>query len=181
MFDDALGAYRQLQRLHAAVNEHDARDIATLCAEDVVWDAPAATQPLRAREAVLRFHRDMRFRAIPDVRVELLDGPFHSTDRASIAVRLRMRGTMRGALSPPGFAPTGGPIAFDTAEFSYFENGLIARPIVMLDMLALARQIRAVPPQGSLAERAGIWLQRLAASRMRSRSALWRRTWHRDV
>ena len=158
-----------LERLHAAVNGHDAEAVAALCTEDVVWEDPAAPEPLRGREAVYRFHRDIMFRALPDVSIELLNGPYLSLDRAGVAVRLRITGTMTGPLTPPGFAPTGGPVAFETAEFSHFDGDLLARHTVVLDMLGLARQIGAVPTPGSLAERFSVWLQHLAARRARRR------------
>jgi len=103
------------------------------------------------------------FRAIPDVRIELVDGPYLSLDGAGAAVRLRISGTMTGPLTPPGFAPTGGPVEFETAEFSRFDSELLARHSFVLDMLALARQIGAVPKAGSSAERIGVWLQHIAA------------------
>jgi predicted ester cyclase len=156
-----------LERLHAAVNAHDAQAVAALCCEDVVWEDPAAPEPLRGREAVYRFHRDIMFRAIPDVRIELVDGPYLSLDGAGVAVRLRISGTMTGPLTPPGFAPTRGPIEFETAEFSHFDGGLLAHHVVVLNMLGLARQIGAVPKAGSLAERIGVWLQHMAARRAR--------------
>jgi predicted ester cyclase len=156
-----------LEHLHAAVNAHDAQAVAALCCEDVVWEDPAAPEPLRGREAVYRFHRDIMFRAIPDVRIELVDGPYLSLNRAGVAVRLRISGTMTGPLTPPGFAPTGGPIEFETAEFSHFDGGLLAHHVVVLNMLGLARQIGAVPKVGSLAERIGVWLQHMAARRAR--------------
>jgi predicted ester cyclase len=164
---DARFARHVLEPLHAAVNAHDAQAVAALCCEDVLWEDPAAPEPLRGREAVYRFHRDIMFRAIPDVRVELIDGPYLSPDGAGVAVRLRISGTMTGSLTPPGFAPTGGRIEFETAEFSHFDDGLLARHAVVLNMLALARQIGAVPKAGSLAERVGIWLQHIAARRAR--------------
>jgi hypothetical protein len=67
------------------------------------------------------------------VRVELIDGPYFAHDNAAIAVRLRLSGTMTGALTPPGFAPTGGALSFETAEFSRFENGLLARSPIAED------------------------------------------------
>ena len=104
---DETFARHFLQRLHAAVNAHDASAIAALCTEDVVWEDPAAAQTLRGRDAVLRFHRDVMFPALPDVRVELVDGPYLALDDdTGVAVRLRISGTMTGALNPPGFAPT---------------------------------------------------------------------------
>lgn len=166
---DEASASRVLERLHAAVNAHDAAAVAALCAEQVVWSDPAAPEPLRGRDAVFRFHRDVMFRAIPDVQIEVIEGPYRSTDGTRVAVRLRIRGTMTGPLTPPGFGPTGGPIAFETAEFSHIEAGLIARQTVVLDMLDLARQISAVPKADSLAGRIGVWLQRVASRRLRRR------------
>lgn len=166
---DASFARSFLERLHAAVNAHDAEAVAALCGENVVWKDPAAPEPLRGREAVCRFHRELMFLALPDVRVELIDGPYIALDGMSVAVRLRVRGTMTGPLTPPGFAPTGQAIEFETAEFSSFEGDLLARHTVVLDMLGLARQIGAAPRAGSFAERVGVWLQHLAARRARPR------------
>lgn len=110
------------------------------------------------------------FRALPDVRIELIDGPYLALDGTGVSARLRISGTMTGPLVPPGFAPTDSPLVFETAEFSRFENGLLARHTVVIDMLGLARQIGAVPAAGGLGERIGLWGQHLAAlfSRVRS-------------
>lgn len=166
---EAPFARRFLEKLHAAVNAHDACAIAALCCEDVVWEDPAAPQTLHGREAVYKFHRDIMFRAIPDTQVELIDGPYLSLDGAGVAARLRIRGTMTGPLTPPGFAPTGGLVEFETAEFSHIKDGLLARHTVILDMLDLARQIGAVPPAGTLVARIGVWMQHVAAYWTRSR------------
>jgi predicted ester cyclase len=162
-------ARRFLQQLHAAVNRHDAAAVAALCAPDVVWHDPAAPQPLRGREAVYRFHRDSMFRALPDVNVAIVDGPYLSLDRRSVAARLRIKGTMTGPLAPPGFAPTGGALEFETAEFSHFDGELLIRHTVVLNWLFVARQIGAVPKDGTIAARVGLWLQHLAADRARRR------------
>ncbi|MEO8179522.1 MAG: ester cyclase [Deltaproteobacteria bacterium] len=156
-----------LGRLHAAVNARDAKAVATCCAENIVWDDPAAQQPLQGREAVYRFHRDGMFRSIPDVHIELVDGPYLSPDGSRVAVRLHISGTMLGPLEPPGFAPTGAPIEFETAEFSELASGLLVRHRVVLDMLALARQIGAAPEAGGFADRANVWLQHFLAWRSR--------------
>ncbi|MDZ4802485.1 MAG: nuclear transport factor 2 family protein [Bryobacteraceae bacterium] len=160
---DAEFATGFIERLLHAVNTHDAQAVAELCAEDVVWEDPAAPETLRGREAVLLFHRDVMFRAIPDVRIELADGPHLAVDGRSLAMLLRIRGTMTGPLVPPGFAPTGGPVEFETAEFSRFSGGLLASHKVVLNMLDLARQIRAVPGPGSFGDKIGVWLQRVVA------------------
>ncbi len=164
---DADFARDFLHRLHTAVNAHDAEGVASLCSEEVLWDDPAAPVPLRGRDAVRNFHRDTMFRAIPDVRVKVIDGPYLSLDGTGAAVRLRISGTMTGPLIPPGFGPTGGVIEFETAEFSHFAGDLLDHHSVVLNMLELARQIGAVPKTGSLGERMGIWLQRLSAGRTR--------------
>ena len=132
---DAAFARDFLARLHASVNSHDAAAVAALCCEDVLWDDPAAPGPLHGREAVRRFHADTMLRALPDVRVEMIDGPYLALDRQGVSARLRISGTMTGPLVPPGFAPTNGPIVFETAEFSRFEGGLLSRHTVILDML----------------------------------------------
>jgi steroid delta-isomerase-like uncharacterized protein len=150
-------------RVGAAVNAHDADAIADLCTEDVIWSDPAAPAPLHGRKAVRDFHRNVLFRAVPDVRYELVDGPYLSLDGARAAVRSRFTGTMTGPFEPPGFAPTGHPIEFVTAEFWEFERGRLARETVILDMLSLARQIGAIPQSGGPAERVMVVLQRLSA------------------
>ncbi|MEQ8743009.1 ester cyclase [Parasphingorhabdus sp.] len=152
-----------LTLLHAAVNGHDAAAVAAMCCEDVTWDDPAASTPLRGRDAVYRFHHETMFRALPDVRMELIDGPYLALDGTGVSARLRISGTMTGPLAPPGFAPTGGALVFETAEFSRFNGGLLSHHTVIIDMLGLARQIGAVPPSGGLGERIGLWGQHLAA------------------
>lgn len=121
------------------------------------------------RAAVLGFHRDIMFPALPDTHIELIDGPYVAVDGRGVATRLRISGTMTGPLAPPGFAPTGGHLSFETAEFSQFEGGLLARHTVILDMLDLALQIGAVPKPGSFADRVGVWMRHVAASWARNR------------
>jgi predicted ester cyclase len=133
----------------------------------VQWIDPAAGGQLNGREAVRHFHREVMFRAIPDVRLRLIDNPLISDDGSSVAVRVAISGTMTGPLVPPGFAPTGHAIAFESAEFSMLRDGLLLRHTVVLDMLDLARQIGAVPRAGSLGDRVGRTLQHVTAWWMR--------------
>lgn len=163
---DESFALRFLEELYAAFNVHDADAIAALCSENVVWEDPAAPLPLHGSEAVRRFHRDVMFRSLPDVRITVLDGPYLSLDCTGLAVRLRIEGTMEGPMS--GFAPTGGPLHFETAEFSHFEGSLLAHHVVVLDRLTMATQIGAVPKAGGFSDRVGKWFQHLAAWRARS-------------
>ena len=167
---DMAVARRFVARLHGAVNAHDADGIAALCTEDVEWNDPAAVRPLRGRAAVAEFHRLGMFRAVPDVRIEVTDGPYVLMDGSGIAVRASIAGTMSGPLDPPGFAATGTRVEFQTAEFSLIRDGLLARHSVILNMLELARQIGAFPDAGSLGERLGVAVQHASASVMRRRA-----------
>ena len=168
---DAPFALGFLQRLHAAANAHDPEAVAALCSAGVIWEDPAAPHTLRGRDAVLAFHRDIMFAALPDSHIELIDRPYLALDGTGVAARLRISGTMIGSLTPPGFAPTGGHLAFETAEFSQFENGLLARHTVIMNMLEVARQIGAVPQAGTLGDRVGVWMQHVAAFWARARQA----------
>ena len=160
-----------LDRLRVAINSQDADRLASLCTEDVVWEDPGAPEPLRGREAFRDYHRKVLFRAFPDAQVELVDGPYVSLNGTKAAARWRFVGTMLGPVEPPGYAPTGTRIAFETAEFYEFRDGLLSRGAVVMDMLGVGRQIGLIPKPGSFSERIGIFLQRLAARRRRSRRA----------
>lgn len=164
---DERAARELLERLYAAVNAHDAAEVAASCSADIVWEDSAAPGPLYGRDAVYRFHRDLLFRSLPDVRVTLMDGPYFAREGTEVAARLRVSGTMTGPLDPPGFSPTGERIEFETAEFSRIEDGLLVRHHVVLDMLSLARQIGAAPPAGSAMDRVNVWLQRVRAWHLR--------------
>lgn len=152
-----------LRRFHGAVNAHDGSAVAALCHENVIWVDPAATHTLHGRDEVQRFHEDTMFPALPNARVELIDGPYLSLIDDSIAVRLRISGRMEGGLNPPGFAATNQNLSFETAEFSTIVDGLLARHIVVLNMLDLARQIGAIPEAGTAGDRIGVWLQHVSA------------------
>ena len=152
-----------VKRLGEAIDAHDADAIAALCSEDVIWLDPATPQPLHGRAAVCAFHRDGLFRAIPDVHFEIVDGPYFAQEGQRVAVRTRLGGTMTGPLAPPGFAPTGRHVEFETAEFWVFDGELLSRNTVVLDMLALARQIGAVSAPGSFGERMMVQFQHLMA------------------
>ena len=62
---DASFARQFLHRLHAAVNAHDWSTLASLCCEDIVWEDTAAPATLHGRAAVLDFHRNIMFQALP--------------------------------------------------------------------------------------------------------------------
>ena len=77
------------------------------------------------------------------------------------------RGTMSGALDPPGYAPTNGAVEFRGVDVWEFKDGLISYWDGIYDVAGIGRQISALPAPGSRAERIGARLQRLTAKRMR--------------
>lgn len=81
------------------MNAHDVSAIAALCCDDIVWKDPAAPETPHGRDAVLRFHRDIMFPALPDTRIGLLGGPYLALEGGGVVARLRISGTMTGLLS----------------------------------------------------------------------------------
>ena len=74
-----------------------------------------------------------------------------------------MEGTHRGALDPPGFAPTGRTMRVEGIDQWAMRDGRIARYRAFYDMTDVARQLGIVPAPGSRAERGMVALQRLQA------------------
>jgi hypothetical protein len=102
------------------------------------------------------------FPALPNARVERIDGPFLSVAGGAIAVRLRIWPD-GGSPHAAGLRAYHRILSFETAEFSTFEDGLLAWLVVVLNMLDLARQIGAAPEAGTPGDRIGVWLQHVSA------------------
>jgi hypothetical protein len=68
---------------------------------------------------------------------------------------------MGGRLDPPGYAPTNSPVEFHGVDVWEFNEGVITRWEGTYDVLAIARQIGALPPAGSGGKRIGALLQRI--------------------
>ena len=109
------------------------------------------------------------FPALPDAHVELIDGPYLSLDGMGVAVRLRIRGTMTGPLTPPGFAPTNSPVIFETAEFSRFEHGRLAHHVVVLTCWTWRDRSVRCPVTARVGAHFGLWLQHMTAFWARAR------------
>ncbi len=114
-----------------------------------------------------RFHREGMFCALPDVTIELIDGPYMAATGSGIARIAGIRGTMVGPLEPPGFGPTGRRMVFETAAFSQLKHGLLHHHRVILSMLDLAREVGAVPRAGGIGERIGMSISRASARWLR--------------
>jgi steroid delta-isomerase-like uncharacterized protein len=90
------------------------------------------------------------FAAVPDLRFEVLDVLETGTQAA---LRWRLTGTFDGNVKFEGLLPNGAAIDIEGIDFLTFRDDLIARNDAYLNGAELARQLGALPPQGSLPER----------------------------
>jgi steroid delta-isomerase-like uncharacterized protein len=158
-------------RWQDAVNRRAVDEILALCAEDVRIEDPGLAQAATGREAVRAFFAQT-WNAFPDLRFSRPDAPYLLAPDAPVAVaRWIAKGTMGGRLDPPGYAPTNSPVEFHGIDVWEFNDGLITRWEGIYDVLAIARQIGALPPPGSAGERLGALLQRIGAIRMRRKAS----------
>ena len=91
------------------------------------------------------------FRCFPDFRLEAKD-IIAEGDRA--AVHWRATGTFDGAGVFEGFKPNGATIDLDGVDLLTIEDGQIIEITAILNGLDMARQLGAVPPRGSIADKA---------------------------
>ena len=166
----ALDLAQFCARYVAAWNGHDASVVSDLLTEDVVWEDPALPGPVRGVPAVQEFMR-VAWATFPDLRFDETDEPHCTFDGERVAWRWRMRGTFRGAIDPPGFAPTGRPMAVEGVALWTMRGGRIARYRAYYDMSDVARQLGIAPAPGSTGEKAVAAVQRLQARIMRRRAA----------
>jgi steroid delta-isomerase-like uncharacterized protein len=149
------------ERYVDAWNSHEAELLEPLVTPDVVWLDPALPEPARGVHEVKDFMR-RSCAAFPDL--EFASGPMWLEPHGdSVTWSWRMQGTHRGAIDPPGFAPTGRRIDIDGIDVWDFAGGRLERYRAYYDMATLARQIGAMPPAGSAGERVGVVLQRAQA------------------
>ena len=156
-------------RWEAAWNSHEPERLLGLMTEDIVYDDSAWPVTMRGHDAVREF-LEFSWRAFPDLRFELVEGPYLVPGEPKASFTWNGTGTHSGPVDPPGFAPTGRRVAFSGADFHEYRDGRVCRLRIVFDMMELARQIGTVPPVGSRLEKAGAAVQRLGMkvrSRMR--------------
>ena len=147
-------------RWEAAWNSHEHARLLELMTHDVVYDDSAWPTTMRGQEDVRRF-LDYAWGAFPDLRFEMVEGPYVVPGQPKAAFYWKGTGTHTGPLDPPGFAPTGKRIEFDGADFHEYREGRVSRLRIVFDMMDVGRQIGTVPKAGSPAEKAGAAAQRL--------------------
>lgn len=164
------GAHASLERLYGLLNDHDPANIPLIFTEEVVFDDDAWPETVRGHAEMRRFLTTV-WRAFPDLRFELVDGPYLTDDGRGVAARVRFRGTMQGPFDPPGFAPTGGPVSIDYGAFYVFDGDRVSRARITVNMNEVATQLRAAPAAGTSGERLVVAAQRVRARLIRRRVA----------
>jgi predicted ester cyclase len=109
------------------------------------------------------------WRGFPDLHFEQTGPICIAPDSPTVTFPWRLTGTHRGVLDPPGFAPTNRKVDVSGIDVWQLRDGRIARYWAYWDLMEIARQIGAMPPPGSLGERATVMLQRLQAAALRRR------------
>jgi steroid delta-isomerase-like uncharacterized protein len=144
-----------------AWNSHQAERVLELLTEDVELRDDSWPKTMHGHDDVRAFLAAL-WRAVPDMRFDLLDGPYVIPGEPRASFHWRGSGTFTGPMDPPGFAPTGRRWVLDGVDFQEYRDGRIARLRVAFDMMSLARQLGVLPATGSRAERAMAAAQRAA-------------------
>jgi steroid delta-isomerase-like uncharacterized protein len=160
--DVALDLHAFVDRYVAAWNGCDTDAMAQLITDDIVWSDPALPEPARGVGAVQEFMRSS-FRSFPDLRFGEPPTRVLAATGDVVLWGWYMEGTQRGAIDPPGFAPTGRRMHVDGVDRWTLREGRIADYRAFYDMSDIARQLGIAPAPGSRAERAMVRLQRMQA------------------
>ncbi len=91
------------------------------------------------------------FAAFPDFRFEILDVV---AEGEKAAVRWRATGTFEGTARFEGMDPTGGKVDVTGCDFLTIRGGKIHRNDAYMNGAQMAQQLGALPPAGSVPERA---------------------------
>jgi len=158
---DPAATEQVARRYFAAVAARDV-DAMAACWRPGGLDRLHGQADLVAPEGVRAWFEEL-FAAVPDARMEVLSTTAEG-DRC--AVRWRLTGTFAGPGDWQGFAPTGGKLDLEGCDVVRVEDGLVVGNDAFVDGMTIARQIGALPPRESGAER-GL----TALTNMRTRAA----------
>jgi glyoxylase-like metal-dependent hydrolase (beta-lactamase superfamily II)/predicted ester cyclase len=128
-----------------------ARDVEAMvaCWRPGTIDRLHGQEDLVAPDGIRRWFTEL-FAALPDTTFEVLSTTAED-DRC--AVRWRLRGTFAGPGTFQGFAPTGARIDVEGCDVVTVADGLLVGNEAYTDGMTIARQIGALPPRDSSAER----------------------------
>ncbi len=136
------------RRYFAAVAERDV-DAMVACWRTGGVDRLHGQADLVAPDGVRAWFEEL-FAALPDCAFEVVETTAQE-DRC--AVRWRLTGTFAGPGPLQGFAPTGGRLDLQGCDVVQVADGLVVGNEAYVDGMTIARQIGALPPRESGAER----------------------------
>ena len=116
-----------IQRWEAAWNSHEPERLLELMTEDVVYDDSAWPRTMRGHADVREF-LEFTWRAFPDLRFDMSDGPYITLGQPKAAFHWIGQGTHSGPIDPPGFAHTGKQVEFRGADFHEYRDGRVRAP-----------------------------------------------------
>ena len=145
------------------------RHIPTVFTEDVEFEDDAWPESIRGHAQMERFLTAV-WRAMPDLRFEILEGPYLAEDGRHAAARVRVSGIATGRFDPPGFAPTRARVTTEFGGFYEIEGERVKRGRIIVNMHDVGIQIGAAPAHGTRAERLALAMQHLNARRIRRRA-----------
>jgi steroid delta-isomerase-like uncharacterized protein len=145
-----------------AWNSHEPERLLALMTEDIVYDDSAWPTTMRGHADVRAF-LDSSWTAIPDLRFELIEGPYIVPGQPKAAFHWRGTGTHTGPLNPPGFAATARSMDFTGVDFHEYRDGRVCKLNITFDMARVAQQLGLMPKPGSRIEKFGAAAQRMGA------------------
>jgi steroid delta-isomerase-like uncharacterized protein len=140
------------ERWLEAWNSREPDVVLALMTPDIEYDDSAWARTMRGHADVREF-LDYTWRAFPDLRFELVEGPFLHPSEPKVAFSWRATATNTGPIDPPGLNPTGKPVRFEGADFHEYRDGKVARLNIVFDMADPMRQLGGLPARGSRQER----------------------------
>jgi steroid delta-isomerase-like uncharacterized protein len=108
----------------------------------VVEDSSLGNTPIIGKAAFLQLAKS-QFTAFPDLRYEMVDGPFIKPGEAAAMFIARTTGTMLGPMGK--LAATGRAINYLSVEVLYFRDGKVARDFHRFDTRDLFRKMGVRP------------------------------------
>ncbi len=133
-----------------ALSDHDLDAAAALWKSGAIDRAVGMFEfPVPSRE--FREYFGGLFKAVPDLSFELLSV---TTQKEMAAVRYVVRGTFNGTGKLEGLIPNGASVAVEGCDVLTVRDGQIVENHGYINAADMMRQLGALPPQGSGAEKA---------------------------
>lgn len=131
-----------------ALDDHDLNAAAALW-EDGRTDRIVGMAEFRMPDGFMEWFGAL-FAAFPDIHFEVLS---ITAQKENAAVRYRVTGTFDGTGKFEGLTPNGATVEVEGCDLFTVRDGLIVENHGYLNEAEMARQLGALPPHGSVAER----------------------------